>query len=135
MLTNEQIAAADGATLRHLCQRIMDEMVRRDRLIGAKQVIEAVARAAGIPMNALTGPRNTELNALARQCAYFLAREATGLSMSEIGRAFGGRHHSTVIYGIRATDRRLREGHRETMRIIGDARDFLFDRLEPRRVA
>ena len=44
-----------------------------------------------------------------RQLAMYLAREYTGHSLSEIGGAFGGRNHTTVLYACRRTVRRLDE--------------------------
>jgi chromosomal replication initiator protein len=38
---------------------------------------------------------------LPRQLAMYLVRQLTGASLEEIGRQFGGRHHSTVLYSIR----------------------------------
>ena len=41
-----------------------------------------------------------------RQVAMFFARTLTPMSYPEIGRRFGGRDHSTVIYAMRAVERR-----------------------------
>jgi chromosomal replication initiator protein len=35
-----------------------------------------------------------------RQIAMYLAKELTHASLPEIGRAFGGKHHTTVIHSI-----------------------------------
>jgi chromosomal replication initiator protein len=40
------------------------------------------------------------LHALPRQLAMYLVRKFTGASLQEIGRQFGGRHHTTVLHSI-----------------------------------
>ena len=42
--------------------------------------------------------------------AMYLTREMTGLSLPSIGRAFGGRDHSTVLYAIRKVEVALKNG-------------------------
>jgi chromosomal replication initiator protein len=44
---------------------------------------------------------------LPRQVAMYLSKELTGHSLPEIGRKFGGKHHSTVIYSIRQVEERM----------------------------
>jgi len=43
-----------------------------------------------------------------RQMIMFLARKLTSLSLDEIGDYFGGRDHSTVLYGVRKVEERYR---------------------------
>jgi chromosomal replication initiation ATPase DnaA len=43
----------------------------------------------------------------ARQTAMFLAKEFTLKSLPEIGRAFGGMDHTTILHGVRQVQRRL----------------------------
>jgi chromosomal replication initiator protein len=38
---------------------------------------------------------------LPRQVAIYLVKQTTAASLQEIGRLFGGRHHSTVLHSIR----------------------------------
>lgn len=45
---------------------------------------------------------------LARQIAMYIVRQATGASLQEIGREFGGRHHSTVLHSIRKIEQMRR---------------------------
>lgn len=42
-----------------------------------------------------------------RQLSFYLCRRHTSASYPEIGRAFGGRDHATVIHGVRAIERQL----------------------------
>jgi len=39
-----------------------------------------------------------------RQIAMYLIKTLTGASLPEIGKAFGGKHHSTVIHSVRKID-------------------------------
>ena len=42
-----------------------------------------------------------------RQIAMYLARELTDLSLQEIGDGFGGKDHSTIIYGHKAIKEKM----------------------------
>jgi chromosomal replication initiator protein len=46
----------------------------------------------------MCGARRTRTVALPRQVAMYLLRQLTELSLVEIGRVFGGRDHTTVMY-------------------------------------
>jgi len=48
----------------------------------------------------LTVRTNRRAHVLPRQIAMYIARQLTGASLQEIGREFGGRHHSTVLHSI-----------------------------------
>ena len=45
---------------------------------------------------------------LPRQIAMYLSKSLTGTSLPEIGRSFGGKHHTTVIHSIRKIDERCK---------------------------
>jgi chromosomal replication initiator protein len=63
------------------------------------QVMEAAARFYNLTSEDLTGRRRTKEIALARHAAMYLVRELTEASLSQIGEAFGGRDHTTVLHG------------------------------------
>src|SRR5688572_8169073 len=57
----------------------------------------------------LRGPSRRMSVASARQVAYYLAR-CRGLTMTDIGRHFGGRDHTTVLHGVRKVAKAVRGG-------------------------
>lgn len=70
-------------------------------------VIRTTARHLGLPAEQLVGAGRRRSVAQARSLAMYLSRQLTGRSLGEIGRALGGRDHSTVIHGIRNAAVRL----------------------------
>lgn len=72
------------------------------------QIIAQVAREAGLTPADILGRRRIGHIVVARQEAMLRARELTGQSLPQIGRAFG-RDHKTVLSGCRAAERRRRD--------------------------
>jgi chromosomal replication initiation ATPase DnaA len=68
---------------------------------------EAVARHFGVTVIDIVSARRTADVVWPRQIAVYLARTLTTKSLPEIGRAFGGRDHSTSLHAIRKVARRL----------------------------
>ena len=63
------------------------------------QVMETTAQFYSLALEDLTGRRRTKEIALARHVAMYLARELTEASLPRLGKAFGGRDHTTVLHG------------------------------------
>jgi chromosomal replication initiator protein len=63
-----------------------------------ERIVALVSDHYSIKVEALFGQRRTRSVALPRQVAMYLLRQFTELSLVDIGRIFGGRDHSTVIY-------------------------------------
>ena len=53
-----------------------------------------------VKQSALKEKSNTRKVVYPRQVAMYLVKELTDASLPEIGRAFGGKHHTTVIHSI-----------------------------------
>ena len=52
-------------------------------------------------LNDLKSRNNSKSIAMPRQIAMYLCKALTNASLPEIGKSFGGKHHSTVIHSIR----------------------------------
>jgi chromosomal replication initiator protein len=60
----------------------------------------AVAKEWGVTVDGLKSKTRTKTLTVPRQVAMYLCRELLGLQLVEIGSAFGGRDHSTVIHSL-----------------------------------
>lgn len=77
---------------------ILDGYRRPREHVTVMQVLDLTARHHGLSAEDLVGKRRTGTISQARQIAMFLAREFTSASLPQIGDAFGGRTHSTVLH-------------------------------------
>ncbi len=67
----------------------------------------ATCEAFGITLDDLLSTSRTATIAWPRQVAMYLAREHTSESLPSIGRAFGGRNHTTVMHACKRTTERI----------------------------
>ncbi len=68
---------------------------------------QRVADEFDIRVADMTGRRRTAHVARSRQIAMYLSRKLTGRSLQDIGAAFGGRDHGTVIHAARTIERKM----------------------------
>ena len=80
---------------------------RRAASTSVQSIQESVAQAYGITVDELVSGGRSARIAWPRQVAMYLCREHTSQSLPAIGRAFGGRDHSTVMYANRKAAERL----------------------------
>ena len=71
------------------------------RPAGCREILGSVARGFNLRTEDILGARRRPDLVLARQVAMYLCRRKLGLSYPELGRAFGGRDHSTVIHAVK----------------------------------
>ena len=69
-----------------------------DIKITIEKIQETVAQEYSVTVKDLKGKKKTSTIVLPRQIAMYLARTMTDISTTEIGDAFGGRDHTTVMY-------------------------------------
>lgn len=73
-------------------------------------IINAVAEYYGSVTPAeITGSSRRREVAVPRQIAMFLTRELAGMSLPQIGQAFGGRDHTTVLYSCNLVADKLKD--------------------------
>jgi chromosomal replication initiator protein len=64
------------------------------------RIQRAVADLFGLSEEELRQKSTRQAVAVPRQIAMYLAKQITAASLPEIGRYFGGKHHTTVMYAI-----------------------------------
>ena len=77
--------------------------------LSIKNIQQCVADEFNLRVTDLNGKRRTAAIAHPRQIAMFLARHHTGSSLQDIGAAFGGRNHATVIHATRTIEQKIQE--------------------------
>ena len=68
--------------------------------VTVEKILSEAARTYNTTPEALRGPTRRSNVSNARKVSMYVVREITGMSMEDIGREFGGRDHSTVVYSI-----------------------------------
>jgi chromosomal replication initiator protein len=76
----------------------------QERRISIESVVKAVAERFSMQPGQLKQKTNAQEVARPRQIAMYLVKELTPASLPEIGRAFGGKHHTTVLHSIRKVE-------------------------------
>jgi chromosomal replication initiator protein len=92
--------------IEHLLKDILQEEARR--AVTIDQIQKRVAEHFDVRIADMTSKRRPANIAFPRQIAMYLARELTKSSLSEIGDAFGGRDHGTVLHAHRLVKDKIR---------------------------
>lgn len=71
-------------------------------------IVREVAEKYGITVQQILGARRSATIAAARQEGYWRADRETGASLPQIARAFNRANHTTVWYGIRRHEQRMK---------------------------
>jgi chromosomal replication initiator protein len=88
-----------------MAQQVLKHLVHvQDRRVTMDAIQKAVAERFSIKQSQLKEKSNTRKIVYPRQVAMYLVKELTDASLPEIGRAFGGKHHTTVIHSINKID-------------------------------
>jgi len=89
-----------------MAQQVLRHIVHvQDRKITIDAIQKAVAERYQVKPAQLKEKSNTQKVVRPRQVAMYLVKELTDASLPEIGRAFGGKHHTTVIHSIRKIEK------------------------------
>ena len=103
---------------------LKDLLALQDRLVSIENIQKTVAEYFKIRVADLLSKRRSRSIARPRQIAMALAKELTNHSLPEIGDAFGGRDHTTVLHGcrriaaLRETENRVDEDYVNLLRTL-----------------
>ncbi len=93
--------------IENLLRDIFQEQARR--AVTIEQIQRKVAEHFDVRLADMTSKRRPANIAFPRQVAMFLSRELTNCSLCDIGDAFGGKDHGTVIHACKLVKRRIEE--------------------------
>ena len=99
-LTGRQISLS-------LAQDVLKNILdREDPKVTIEIIQKYIANYYSLKISDLKSRNNAKSVALPRQIGMYLSKHLTNASLPQIGRSFGGKHHSTVIYSIRKIETR-----------------------------
>jgi chromosomal replication initiator protein len=93
------------AVTQQCLKQFIDTQVRK---ITIEAIQRAVAEQFGMRVPELKQKNNSRQIVVPRQIAMYLAKQMTEASLPEIGRQFGGKHHTTVMHSIAKIDEQRR---------------------------
>jgi chromosomal replication initiator protein len=84
-----------------LAQEVLSDLWGEDeKVITIEQIQRKVSDLFGVKLSELKAKNRTRAVAFPRQIAMYLARQLTHASLAEVGRAFGGKDHTTVLHAV-----------------------------------
>ncbi len=93
-----------------LAQEVLADLWgEEERVITMDHIQRKVAEFFGIKLSDMRAKNRTKSVAFPRQVAMYLSRQLTHASLSDIGRAFGGKDHTTVIHAVSKLQALLQE--------------------------
>ncbi|MFN3593447.1 MAG: chromosomal replication initiator protein DnaA [Thiobacillaceae bacterium] len=105
-------------------EALKDLLAVQNRQISIENIQKTVADFYKIKVADMYSKKRTRNLARPRQMAMYLAKELTDLSLPEIGQAFGGRDHTTVLHAcrkieaLRNTDQTIRRDHNLLVQVL-----------------
>ncbi len=102
-------------------EALKDLLALQDKQVGIDNIQRVVSEYYKIKMNDMVSKRRSRSVARPRQVAMALAKELTNHSLPEIGEAFGGRDHTTVLHACR----KIKQLQLETADIREDMKNLL----------
>lgn len=100
IVANAEFTGQD-ITLEFVQEALRDILALQDKLISIDNILRTVAEYFKIKVSDLLSKRRNRSVARPRQMAMTLCKELTNHSLPEIGDAFGGRDHTTVLHACR----------------------------------
>jgi chromosomal replication initiator protein len=102
-------------------KQFIDTQVRK---ISIDAIQKAVAENFAMRVSELKQKNNSRAVVVPRQIAMYLAKNLTEASLPEVGRQFGGKHHTTVMHSIAKIDE-LRRSDKDLNRTINKLQEIL----------
>jgi chromosomal replication initiator protein len=99
-----------------MAQKAIDDIKGETKVISSAYIQEVVAKYYDISVDDLKGQKRSNDVVFPRQIAMYLCRNVAQMSMPQIGRDFGNRDHSTVMYACDKIEKEIKKN--ETTKLI-----------------
>jgi chromosomal replication initiator protein len=111
-----RLIAYASLTGREISLELTQEVLRNvidqdDKAVTIESIQKYISDYYQLKVGELKSRNNSKSVAMPRQIAMYLAKSLTNASLPEIGRSFGGKHHSTVIHSIKKVDEMRKTDH------------------------
>lgn len=100
IIANVNFTGSD-VTMEFVKESLKDLLTLQDKLVTIDNIIKTVAEYYKVKVAEILSQRRSRSVARPRQVAMALSKELTNHSLPEIGDAFGGRDHTTVLHAVR----------------------------------
>ena len=108
-----------------MAQQVLKHLIPgQERNVTMESILRAVAEKFNCNRRSSSKRRNAQNIAYPRQVAMYLIKELTQSSLPEIGRLFGGKHHTTVLHSVHKIDK-LRQKDPDLNRLIHNVIDSI----------
>jgi chromosomal replication initiator protein len=99
-------AAINLTTAQQVLKNIIDQQSRK---VTIEAIQKAVSEQFGLRVPEIKAKNNSRQIVFPRQIAMYLCKQLTEASLPEIGRQFGGKHHTTVLHSIEKIDQQRKQ--------------------------
>jgi chromosomal replication initiator protein len=107
-----------GEITQSYAQQVLKNFIdSQARKVNIEQIQKAVAEQFGLRLVEIKAKNNSRAIVYPRQIAMYLAKHLTEASLPEIGRQFGGKHHTTVLHSVEKIDEQ-RKNDKDLNRLI-----------------
>ncbi|MGA2234070.1 MAG: chromosomal replication initiator protein DnaA [Terriglobales bacterium] len=116
LVAHSSLIGAD-ITLPYTQQVLKNFIDSQARKVTIESIQKAVAEQFGLRLVEIKAKNNSRSIVYPRQIAMYLAKHLTEASLPEIGRQFGGKHHTTVLHSVDKIER-VRKDDKDLNRLL-----------------
>jgi chromosomal replication initiator protein len=108
-------------TAQDVLKNLIDSQVRK---VTIESIQKAVCEQFGLRQAEIKAKNNSRVIVFPRQIAMYLAKHLTDASLPEIGRQFGGKHHTTVLHSVEKIEQ-TRKNDKDLNRVLNKLTESL----------
>ncbi|MDR1065591.1 MAG: chromosomal replication initiator protein DnaA, partial [Oscillospiraceae bacterium] len=129
MRAYSELYGAQEITVQEAARQIKDMLRDKESAVTPELIIEETAKFFNISSKDLKSPKRSREIVRARQVSQYLIKNMLSFSLSEVGKLFGGLHHTTVLNSVNNIEDAVRQGGK-TSQSVKDITSNIQTRVE-----